>query len=508
MEAVLERLYARLGRWYVPLLVGGMVLGGLAMGATTVAAGAAYLDAGVGASLRVFAVMGPQLLASIAAGLFVARADLRTLAKWTRAGEPGSGAGDAWLAALRLPARVMRPTAALIVAFGWLTALYAADQFDLGAGTWPALYVGALIALAAGAAWTVFAGEVALRPILLATVRAGVSEPPAPPSRLALRTRTLLALLSVTVFTAALVGASITSIDDRTLRLVVALVIAVATTLTIGLVHMAAITASILHPVEELAAATRRVEAGDYSPAVAVITTDELGDLSRSFNRMVAGLREREALHAALGRYADPEVARLVLDDPDALAGEEVEVTVMFIDIRGFTAATDGIAPREAVARLNEFFEVVVPVLRAHGGHANKFVGDGLLGVFGVPEHHVDHADRALAAACDVHRRVTEAFGEDLRIGIGVNTGRVLAGTVGGGGKHEFTLIGDAVNVAARVEELTKETGDGVLCTEATRRALQGDSAGLRPRGERVLRGKAEPTPLYAVDESGALTRS
>ena len=207
-----------------------------------------------------------------------------------------------------------------------------------------------------------------------------------------------------------LVGASITSFDDRGVRLVAALVIAVATSLTIGLVHIAAVTASILHPVEELAAATRRVEAGDYGPAVAVITTDELGELSRSFNRMVAGLREREALHAALGRYADPEVARRVLDDPDALAGEEVEVTVMFVDIRGFTTATDGVAPREAVARLNDFFEVVVPVLQAHGGHANKFVGDGLLGVFGVPEHHADHADRALAAACDVHRRVAEAF--------------------------------------------------------------------------------------------------
>jgi adenylate cyclase len=500
VEAWLERLYARLGRRYVPFLVGAMLFGGLSMCATTVAAGAGYLDAGVASSLRVFAVMGPQLLVSVGVGLFVARADLRTLTAWTRAGEPASGAADAWLAALRLPARVMLPTAALIVAFGWPTALYAADQFDLDAGTWPVLYIGAMIALAAGGTWTVFAGEVALRPILLAAVRAGVSEPPAPSNRLPLRTRALLALLSVTVFTAALVGASITSFDDRTLRMVAALVIAIATTVTIGLVHITAVTASILHPVEELAAATRRVVAGVYGGGDAVIATDELGDLSRSFNRMVAGLREREALHAALGRYADPEVARRVLDDPDALAGEEVDVTVMFVDIRGFAAATEGIAPREAVARLNEFFEVVVPVLQAHGGHANKFVGDGLLGVFGVPEYHVDHADRALAAARDLHRRVSEAFGGEVRIGIGVNTGRVLAGSVGGGGKLEFTLIGDAVNVAARVEELTKETGDGVLCTEATRLALAGDGAGLQPRGERVLRGKAEPTPLYAVD--------
>lgn len=498
MEALLECLYARLGRRYVPLLVGAMIVGGLAMGAATVAAGAAYLDADFASSLRVFAVMGTQLLASIGAGLIVAREDLRTLAAWTRAGEPAPGAADAWVAAVRLPARVMRPTTFLIVAFGWPTALYAADQFDLAAGTWPALYAGAMIALAAGATWTVFAGEVALRPLTLAAVRAGVTEPPGSPGRLPLRVRTLLALLSVTVFTAALVGASITSFDDHTLRLVAALAIAIATTLTIGLVHITAITASILHPVEELAAATRRVEAGDYGRAVAVVTTDELGDLSRSFNRMVAGLREREALHAALGRYADPEVARRVLDDPDALAGEEVDVTVMFVGIRGFTRATDGVPPRETVARLNEFFEVVVPALQAHGGHANKFVGDGLLGVFGVPEHHADHADRALTAAADVHRRVADAFSGRLQIGIGVNTGRVLAGTVGGG-KHEFTLIGDAVNVAARVEELTKETGDGILCTEATRLALQGDGAALQPRGEHMLRGKAEPPPLYAV---------
>jgi class 3 adenylate cyclase len=499
VEAILERLYARLGHRYVPALVVLMVLGGVGMAAATVAAGARYLDAEVGASIRVFAFMGTQMLASIGVGLFLARTDLRTLVAWPRAGEPAQGAAAAWLAALRLPSRVMSRTSVMIVAFGWPAALYAAAQFDLDANTWPALYAGGMVTLAAGATWTVFAGEVALRPVVVAAMRAGTGEPPTAPNRLRLRPRVLLALLTVTVFTAALVGAALTDIDDPAGRLIAALAIAVATTLTIGLVHIAAITASILHPVEELAKATRRIEAGDFSGTVPVVSADELGELSRSFNRMVSGLREREALHAALGRYADPEVARRVIDDPDALAGEEVEVTVMFVDIRGFTTATDGAAPRAAVARLNEFFEVVVPVLQAHGGHANKFVGDGLLGVFGVPEHHADHADRALAAALDAQARVADAFGHGLRIGIGVNTGRVLAGTVGGGGKLEFALIGDAVNVAARVEQLTKETGDGVLCTEATRAALRRDAAALQPRGERVLRGKAEPTALYAV---------
>jgi class 3 adenylate cyclase len=499
VERWLERLYERLGRWYVPLLVAAMIPGAIGMIAATVAAGAGYLDADFGTSARVFAVMAAQLLVAMGVGLAVAREDLRTLAGWTRSGEPETGAAAAWLAALRLPTRILRPLVVLIVATGWLTALYAADQFHLSAGAWPALYVGAMIALASGATWTVFAGELALRPIVLAAVDAGVSEPPPAPRRLPLRIRTLLALLSVTIFTAALVGASITDFDDPAVRLVAALALAVATSVTIGFGHISTITAAILRPVEELAAATRRVESGDYSRAVPVVTTDELGDLSRSFNHMVSGLQERAALHEALASYAGPEVARRVLDDPEALAGEEAVVTVMFVDIRGFTSATDGVAPRDAVARLNAFFELVVPVLQGHGGQANKYVGDGLLGVFGVPERYADHADRALAAARDMQARVAQAYGGDLRIGIGINTGRVLAGTVGGGGKFEFSVIGDAVNVASRVEELTKETGDGVLCTDATRAALQRDGVHLEPRGDRVLRGKSEPTPLYAV---------
>jgi adenylate cyclase len=290
------------------------------------------------------------------------------------------------------------------------------------------------------------------------------------------------------------------------LRLVAALVIALATTLTIGLIHISAVTASILYPVQELAAATRRVEAGDYGQPVAVITTDELGDLGRSFNRMVAGLREREALRAALGRYADPEVARRVLDDPDALAGEEVEVTVMFVDIRDFTTATEGVAPREAVARLNEFFEVVVPVLQAHGGHANKFVGDGLLAVFGAPDTLEDHADRCVAAALAIAKQVELTQGGRVSIGIGVNSGDVVAGTVGGGGRVEFTVIGDVVNTAARVEEATRQTGDVILITAATRALLREDHGGLLLRPSIPLKGKREQVELFALSRAPAVT--
>ena len=115
------------------------------------------------------------------------------------------------------------------------------------------------------------------------------------------------------------------------------------------------------------------------------------------------------------------------------------------------------------MALLNRLFDVIVPVLHEHGGHANHYLGDGLLAIFGAPSPLEHHADAAVAAAVEVQRHVRAEFGNSLRLGIGINTGSVIAGTVGGGGRHEFTVIGDTVNVAARVEQLTKETGDAIL---------------------------------------------
>jgi adenylate cyclase len=177
--------------------------------------------------------------------------------------------------------------------------------------------------------------------------------------------------------------------------------------------------------------------------------------------------------------------------------GEDAMVTVLFIDIRGFTRFADSATAREAVALLNEFFGVVVPVLDSHGGHANKFLGDGVLGVFGAPVALPDHADRGVAAARSIAAAVDEHFGERCQVSIGVNTGLVLVGAVGGGGHTELGIVGDPVNVAARVEQATRRTGDAVLVTEATRCMLERDN-GLVPRGMLELRGKTEPVAVYA----------
>jgi class 3 adenylate cyclase len=231
---------------------------------------------------------------------------------------------------------------------------------------------------------------------------------------------------------------------------------------------------------------------------VPVTGTDEVGQLAGSFNQMMLGLQERETLHEAFGAFVDPEVTDRVLAEGTLLEGEEVEVTVLFLDIRSFTAFAERSSASEVVTRLNGFFELVVPVLRRHGGHPNKFVGDGLLGVFGAPNRLPDHADRAVEAALEVVQLVRAAYGDELRIGVGVNSGPVVAGTVGGGGHVEFTVIGDAVNTAARVEEITRQTGDDILITEATRCLLEGCTVECEERPLTQLKGKTERVRLWA----------
>ena len=172
----------------------------------------------------------------------------------------------------------------------------------------------------------------------------------------------------------------------------------------------------------------------------------------------------------------------------------------MFVDVRDFTPYAEASTAEDTVARLNALFEVVVPAVVEAGGHVNKFLGDGALAVFGAPNDLAEHADAAVAAAITIHRLVAERLGGALRIGIGINTGPVIAGTIGGGGKLEFTLIGDTVNVAARVEQLTKTTGDAILLTQQCVDALVLRPPGVTDRGAHALKGKSAAVNVYGLD--------
>jgi adenylate cyclase len=260
-----------------------------------------------------------------------------------------------------------------------------------------------------------------------------------------------------------------------------------------------------LRPIRDLAAGTERVAAGDYSQRLPVVQDDDLGALGASFNRMQAGLAERQRLQGAFGTYVDPVLAsRLLEQGDDVFTGERREVTVMFVDIRDFTPFAESNSAEDTVARLNALFEIVVPTVVDGGGHVNKFLGDGALAVFGAPNELADHADAAVNAAMVIQRLVTERFAGELRIGIGINTGQVIAGTIGGGSKLEFTLIGDTVNVAARVEQLTKTTGDTILLTQQTVDALAARPAGLVERGSHALKGKAASVVVFSFHAPNA----
>jgi class 3 adenylate cyclase len=280
-------------------------------------------------------------------------------------------------------------------------------------------------------------------------------------------------LMLAVAFAFAVAGAMLAAVFDRVSEVpVLGVVIASALTLGFGVPMTVGVAFSpSLQPIRDLAEGTERVAAGDYSRRVPAVQDDDLGALAASFNRMQAGLAERQRLQAAFGTYVDPALAaRLLQQGDDVFTGERRQVTVMFVDIRDFTPFAEANSAEDTVARLNALFEIVVPAVVDAGGHVNKFLGDGALAVFGAPNDLADHADAAVRAAVLIHRLVAERFGGTLRIGIAINTGVVIAGTIGGGGKLEFTLIGDTVNVAARVEQLTKTTGDAILHPTVHRR--------------------------------------
>ena len=212
-----------------------------------------------------------------------------------------------------------------------------------------------------------------------------------------------------------------------------------------------------------------------------VTSGDELGQLAGSFNEMMQGLSEREALREAFGAYVDPDVAQRVLEQGgELIEGQEREVTVMILDIWGFTAFAQRSSARETVCFLNDLFGIVVPCVTEARRPREQVPGRrpaGRLRRAGAAER--PRRPRRRGGAATSPSRSRDRFGDDLRFGIGVNSGPVVVGSVGGGGRLEFAVIGDPVNVAARVEHLTRETDDPVLMTEATRCLLaDGPKAG------------------------------
>jgi adenylate cyclase len=510
LRAPLEHAYARLGARYpraalmlaypvsIFVVAGGVLLLNL------------YVDISLATFWRLLAVSEALVAVEVTAALWVSFRLIRPADPWLHGERTPATAVDAWCALAGLEIDLLRYGRGVPVLLNTIpVSIFITLELGGTFLSFLAIAAGAGVVLAYGLFLRFFLTELAMRPVLV-DVSCDLPDGADLGNRsVPLRGKLLVALPVINVITGVVV-AGLASEDPSLRALGIGVLVALGVAFTISFGLSALLARSLIGPIRDLRQGTARVTAGDLRTRVPVLGTDETGRLAESFNQMVAGLEERERLREAFGAFVDPQLAERVLEEGTVLEGEEVEVTVLFVDIREFTAFAERAGAAEVVRQLNAFYERVVPVLVHHGGHANKFVGDGLLAVFGAPERLPDHADRGVAAALDIADVVRRDYRGELRIGIGVNSGPVVSGTIGGGGRVEFTVIGDTVNTAARVEAITRETDDTILVTEATRALLRRDHGGFAERGTVPLRGRSEPVKVHvalAADDVAPLER-
>ena len=428
-------------------------------------------------------------------GFLQIRGQLAPVKAWIAGDRDPDSTARAWSAAIALPLNVVRGEMLLPIAVVIVPGCVAGILIlDLPWTAFVPLAAASLIAIGYGAILHYLTVEAGMRPVLVDINRSSAPRTATATAALPLRVRLLAALPMINIITG-LIVASLTGDGSESLGVAVLVAIGVATTVSLELTVL--LSRSVLVPLRDLQEATERVAAGDYSGAVPVTTADEIGELTTSFNQMVDGLRERERIRTAFGTYLDREVAEYILSEGFDESGVAADVTIMFCDVIDFTSFASDAEPRQVVAMLNGLFEVVVPVIGERGGHVDKFEGDGLMAVFGAPRRYRDHAARAVSAALEIDRRVNrEGEGGIFQLGIGINTGRVIAGSVGGGGRLNFSVIGDAVNVAARVQAATRQTGDSILITDETRAGL-GPGFESESRGAHSLKGLDRPVELH-----------
>ena len=362
--------------------------------------------------------------------------------------------------------------------------------------TFFAIFAASLIAIGYSGILHYFAVEAGLRPVVVDINRVLPPRLSTGHKAIPLRWKLLAALPMINIITA-LVASALSGGDRGGTGLGIDVLVATGVAATIALELSLLLARSIMHPIGDLQRGIEAVRRGDYDVAVPITTADELGELSAAFNQMVTGLAERERIREAFGTYLDKEIAEYILSDQYLPEGFEADVSLLFCDARDFTGFASRSDAQEVVAAINRLFETVVPIIAHHGGHVDKFIGDGLLAVFGAPERFDDHADRAVRAAVRIAQRVNHGDGDLLSVGVGVNSGIVVAGSIGGAGRLNFSVIGDAVNVAARVEAATRELGDEVLITASTHERL-GEAIEVEARGGHALKGKDEPVELFA----------
>ncbi len=406
---------------------------------------------------------------------------------------------------LRHPMRQLTVNAVMwlggLIVFGALNATYSLSLAAL-------VVVATVLAGATTCAVAYLLAERLLRPV---TARALASCAPPRPAVPGVAARVLLAWLfttAVPLIAGAAVAASVfAGAHVSATRLAATGLVLSLAAVVLGVLAMTQVARSVAEPLQSLRLALRRVERGDLAVDLAVDDGSEVGFVEAGFNQMVTGLRERATLRDLFGRHVGEDVARHALERGVSLGGETREAAVLFVDIIGSTALAADRAPEEVVSLLNEFYAVMIDVVSGHGGHVNKFAGDGALCVFGAPVALDDASGCALQAARELGIRL-RARVPQIDAAIGVSAGAVLAGNVGTAERLEYTVIGDAVNEAARLVELAKRAPQRVVASERILlRSNEAEQESWIRGGEVTLRGRTSATGLAWPSEPARTSR-
>ena len=265
------------------------------------------------------------------------------------------------------------------------------------------------------------------------------------------------------------------------------------------------VSGNLTGPLQEIVRVLRRVKDGDFNRKVQVTSNDEIGYTGDAINEMTDGLRERDFIKETFGKYVAAEVRDEVLSGRVSLDGEVKEVTILFADLRDFTPMTESHPPQLVVRIINRYFEAMGEAIQQEKGLVLQFLGDEIYAVFGAPVYRPDHPVRALKAAVSMNRRLVDLNAKfeqqgwpPLRHGIGIHSGEVVAANIGSPDRLSYLLVGDTVNLASRLQGLSKKVGEDIVVSESTKNRAA-DRFRFRSIAEAGIRGKQAPVHIYTL---------
>ena len=262
-------------------------------------------------------------------------------------------------------------------------------------------------------------------------------------------------------------------------------------------------------------AAMEEISRGNLDREVPILSSDEFARVADKTNQMMLGLKERDFCRSSFDQYVSPEISRKILDDTVAPGGEILDVTILFSDLRNYTAFAEKHSPQAVVEMMNRYFTEMEGVIRKNGGIVLQFIGDEIEAVFGASDPDGDHPDQAVAAALEmgtalerINARRQQRGAMAIRHGIGIHSGQVLAGNVGSSQRKTYTMLGDTVNLASRLQVLNKELATEILISGQTHKRLVRSKTNWRHMGSRAIKGKTERVEVFALAPNGLGNRA